>query len=476
MARPYSPWDVSVGNDRLPLLQMIAQNDRRVRGALAAQPPMPQAAMTQAPMTTPPAETQPIRLGPMPTAQRQAAPQQATPQQAITRRAQTPIAPEMRQQAAASQPGVAGIMAGLSPQERQMMLASMLAGASGGLSNMLAARPNAGIGEMLLAVGSGGLGGQVQGHQGIRLGRQQDMRGRLLERQVASQEAKLAQEQEKAARLQSLVADMPPEMQRVVAMSQAGVPAAGIEAMVPQRLTPYQEASLRLREQEIARSGAMTPYQSEMLALRRQELERSPSSKPQIFGSGGAGYYTLGPDGKPQQLVAPQPGSAEGGTALMKNVPYVAKAMGIPEKDATELLLQSASGRKSPEQIKADFAKTYMQNSFGATPEESVRAGEELYNRIYGGQPAPTPEAEAESGSTFSIFDPSTWLPGGGDANAPVEAAPAQAQQQPAATGTELPMLGDGRRPDPSKLQSGTAYTLPNGEVAVWDGQQFVVE
>lgn len=41
---------------------------------------------------------------------------------------------------------------------------------------------------------------------------------------------------------------------------------------------------------------------------------------------------------------------------------------------------------------------------------------------------------------------------------------------------SELPMMSDGRRPDRAKLSPGQAYQLPNGEVATWDGEQFVVE
>jgi hypothetical protein len=120
-----------------------------------------------------------------------------------------------------------------------MMNSSMFGGMAAGLQNLLAGRPNAGFGEMLLAIGSGGLGGQMQGREGIRLGRQQDMRDKLLERQVAGEEAKAAQEQEKVAQIQGALADpnVPDEQKAILRWHLAGVDAGTINAMRPPKPT-----------------------------------------------------------------------------------------------------------------------------------------------------------------------------------------------------------------------------------------------
>jgi hypothetical protein len=69
--------------------------------------------------------------------------------------------------------------------------------------------------------------------------------------------------------------------------------------------------------------------------------ERAPT-QPQIFGSGTTGYFTLGPDGQPRQLVgAPEPGSAEATAALRTREVKIADAVrqfGVTEAEATSLV------------------------------------------------------------------------------------------------------------------------------------------
>jgi hypothetical protein len=47
-------------------------------------------------------------------------------------------------------------------------------------------------------------------------------------------------------------------------------------------------------------------YRRNSMELQRRKLEKG--ERPEIFGSGETGYYTLGPDGKPQQMI---PGAAQ---------------------------------------------------------------------------------------------------------------------------------------------------------------------
>lgn len=456
MATPWTPRDRAVGNDMLPLLQLIAKNDRAVRTALAGQaagapPPPPSAqAPTAEPAPAPSAE-QPD-FAPIFTKMPRA---QSRPE--ITRRQTTPLsptgpAPEERpatRPAPAAQ-GLGEMLSGLSPDERQMMRQSMFAGMAGGLQDVLARRPNAGVGEMLLGIGTGGLGGQMQGRQMARTERRADLGTRLAEAQLGTAQAEAQRKQQEAQRIQALLSDpsTPPEMKQALEMSLSGLSGSAIQAVLPQKMSPYEQKSLELRERQIERQGQMTPYQQESLAIQRQRLERGGAGRPEIFGSGDTGYFTMGPDGKPQQLVAPAPPSASrarpqvfgsgeagyyalgpdgkpqqlvapvastagggAGTALQRNAPFVAKALGISEGEATKMLLSPSGGRKTPEQMKLDLTEKLISSPrYMSNPEGAVQGAEEIMRMLEGGEAAAAPmvsEAPSEGwGDYISGFLP----------------------------------------------------------------------
>jgi hypothetical protein len=273
--------------------------------------------------------------------------------------------------------------------------------------------------------------------QGIQLGKQRDLQTQQAERQLAMQEGELQRQQAEQARRQQIIAGMPAE-QRALVEAASALPSGAFDRLYPK-----------------------------------------PQEAGRPFGSDALGYFSMGPDGKPQQLV---PGLGRAGTstptALERNVPFVAEALGIPQGEAAQMLLSSASGRATPEQIKGDFAKSYANNNFGATAEQATAFAEDMYGRIYGGgPPAPMVEAPPSAEQQFSWHNPSTWF-GGGEEAAPTALAQnplRQAAQQ--AQAPDLPMMaGSTTAPDPAKLGAGTAYRLPNGEVAVWNGETFAVQ
>jgi hypothetical protein len=246
MARAYTPWDVSVQNHLLPLLQARAMEDWN----RAIAPTAPEATPVQPPIEM-------LRRAAAPAGAPSAMAPRRAPAASPVSPADPPPIPRSSPAAApaAAQGGLAGILNGMSPEERSMMLASQLGGAAQGL---LSAGPGASIGRMLLGAGAGALGGHAQGLQGIRLGQQQDARSRLLERQIAGQEAELDQQQRQRQAVQAMLDDpsVPQTQKNLIKLSMAGVPAGAITAMTPQTMTPYQQESLRLKEQEIAARAA----------------------------------------------------------------------------------------------------------------------------------------------------------------------------------------------------------------------------
>jgi hypothetical protein len=399
---------MAVGNNMLPIYQLIAQNQRRV--AMAQNQAMSGQPMA-APTAAAPTAGEPISLFPerMP-------PQPVRPPVEIIRR-----------QASAAQP--APVASGQREPGTTSRL-GMLAGMASGLSNVLARRPNAGIGEMLLGIGGGGLAGQAEDERYAQLENREARRDRLIEAQIAGAEAKAQSEIAQRQQIQAMLNDpsVPPSQKRILQMSMAGVPAAGIEAVAgPRPMSEYERASL----------GQRASYQGAMVDIARARAGRERIPTP--FGSGEAGYYVMGPDGKPQQVVAPVPPTEAGGsgTALMKNVPFIAKTKGISEKEAMDIALQSASGRKSPEQIETDIAMRLMNEPLWASRGADKIAAEARRMRLAlegNAPPIVATEEEAPGGGLMGYL--ADYLPWGS------EEAPAATAASP--TGTSAPAAPPG--------------------------------
>jgi hypothetical protein len=464
MPRPWSAYDIAVGNDQLPALQFAAMLQR-----MRAAPPIPVGPNPMPPLSpTPraPSANEPIALfPPRGTPRRRAS--LAVGGAGLPGTNQHP-ARRFTNAIAGHSPNERGQQ--YSPEERDELRASMLGGAAAGLQDLLAHRPGAGIGEMLLAAGTGLAGGRVSGERGIRLGRRDDLETRIAEEQLAGMQSKTQREAQREQRLQALLADpnIPDSQKRVLEWSLARVPAAGLEAMAgPAPMSEYQRASVAQRDRALG-------LQAQGLALARERIAQGGAARPTGLAAEAQalGIDLATPEGRQayqqfkQGLERPGGGSTSA-TALERNTQFISKALGIPEKDAATMMLQSASGRKTPEQMEAEFAGRLLGNPLYANrPEEAAAAARRLRQAIEGETPAAPVVTEAPTSGGLGDWI-SSWFSGEEATAAPTQTAPT--------AGTELPMMGDGRRPDPSQLQVGTAYTLPNGEVATWDGQNFVV-
>ena len=472
MPYPWTPRDYAVGNQLLPMYQMIAQNQRRLamQQAMSGQPMAALSARA-------PTGSEPLELAP---------PEQYASTQFVPRNAMMggggggPVRPPSglisREQAAIFAggsgrqpfPNVSGAGqsgADMTPDERGYSRMATMAGMASGLQNVLSQNPRAGIGAMLLGAGTGTLQGQLAGREGIRMERREDRRDELLEYQIRAQEAEAQQKIAAQHQMERFLADpsLPPEQRRAIQASMAGVPAAGVEAMLgPKPMTEYQRESLDIMRDRAARAGALTPYQAESLALQREALGKRGALTPyqqqslelQRLGleqnapleevldpEKGAVYATRGEArGKP---VPPSASRAGAGTSLMQNAPFVSKALGISEGEATKMLLAPTSGRQSWDQFEREAALRFAgQPGMGRKPGAAADAARTLRTQLEGGaEGAPMmTEAPTAEGYDFPFVDPSTWLGGEEEATA----TPPPYPEAPVAPGAEPPSMPAG--------------------------------
>jgi hypothetical protein len=400
MPYPWTPRDIAVKNHLLPVYQLIAQNQRRV--AMAQNQAMSGQPMA-APTAAAPTAGQPISLFP------ERLPQPVRPPVEIIRRQASsaqpaPVASGQREPGTAAYPGRLG----------------MLAGMASGLSNVLARRPNAGIGEMLLGIGGGGLAGQAEDERYAQLEDREARRDRLVEAQIAGAEAKAQAEIAQRQQIQAMLNDpsVPPSQKRILQMSMAGVPAAGIEAVAgPRPMSEYERASL----------GQRASYQGAMVDIARARAGRERIPTP--FGSGEAGYYVMGPDGKPQQVVAPV-AKATAADEPWKRYENVGGKLYDP---ATNQVVYDPEQGEGPRKAWLDI---YQSERRSYAPDAKARAtADQLTQQMFGGsawKPTQSPivatEEEAPGGGLMDYL--ADYLPWGSEetpttATAGPSAAPA---------------------------------------------------
>jgi hypothetical protein len=118
----------------------------------------------------------------------------------------------------------------------------------------------------------------------------------------------------------------------------------------------------------------------------------------------GSAETVIGPDGKPTLVRFPKtggppqpvegykpyekPGSSDT-TALMKDVPYIARVLGISEKEAMQWKRQSAS--MSRDDFRRDVALRFASQGYPA--EEAQETADEYAKIFYDGQAKPRAEA-----------------------------------------------------------------------------------
>jgi hypothetical protein len=357
----------------------------------------------------------------------------------------------------------AALFSTLSPEERHLLQVAMLGGAGANISNLLAQRPNAGIGQLLLAAGSGALGGTQQGVEGIHMGRSHSARAQVAERELALKEDEAAHEKENRARREQIITSMPPEQAAIMRMAEAGVPAAAINSLNPQ------------------------------------------PQRPQIFGSAETGYFTLDQQGSPKRLVAGAPPSRPGGGLTDPQQRFNAETaaarrqldqLGV-DRDTALLASQEylPTGLPNPDYNPnmASLVRKGSRRMYGDDP-----GHESWMERIYG---APTPAdpvvAAASDPDPASSEPPSAaqrvagWISsffGDESAQAGAPATPAAGPSPhgsinlgtgertgPAGSRSPQPVPSSGGKIDRAQLRMGTIYALPDGRTVRWTGGDFEV-
>lgn len=376
MPYPWTPRDYAVGNNLQPTYTILAKTLRRVAEAQRAGMASPPAA----PEARAPTAAEPVSLFPGSV---------LAPPTALIRRAQSPL-PADTPTAAPAASGLGSLVSSLTPDERAQIRSNLLGGAGAGLQNVLQANPQAGIGSMLLGAGVGAVGGEALGRRGIRFDRREQMAEDLTRSRIGLEQAKQKRAEAQAQRLQQLMNDpnVPESQRRILELSLAGVPAAGLRAI----------------------AGSNEPLVP-VFDPEKNVVTYAPRS--QAIGA----------------RVPPGRASTGGGTALMQNAPFVARALNVSEGDAVKMLLTPSGGRKTPEQMEAEFAKALLSNPlYGTRPEEAAAQARKLRVAI-------ETQGETTAGAPFVEQAPtgggigdwvSSWFTGEEAPAAPAEAAPAE--------------------------------------------------
>lgn len=335
--------------------------------------------------------------------------------------------------------------------------AAALLAAGGGLGQAAGpSRVPIGFGQALSQGAQAGLGGYLQAQQMGQQNRLADLQ--MLETMLTLQKQGREEEQrQRRAKAFAQYAKTLPEDQRALA-----------------------EAAPDVAMKQLAESRFGTPT----------------ASKPQIFGSAETGYYSLAPgSSEPQKLVGGMgraPGQEYGHYRVVGSALVDLRNPGTPVYDARESQGEDAAQKA--------WMAVYQneRRSLGANPRDDTDArqrADEVTQELFGqsprtaampmgGEDEPPAEASSEYGwynpyryAEGTAADPWTWGGGGGEQPAAPATAladqPKLRQAAERAGASDLPRAQSGAV-DPAGLVRGTTYRLPNGELATWDGQQFV--
>jgi hypothetical protein len=142
---------------------------------------------------------------------------------------------------------------------------------------------------------------------------------------------------------------------------------------------------------------------------------------------------------------------------LMRNASWLARVKGIPEAEAADYLLLSASARTNPEQLKEDIFKIAFRESMGDA-QEAVRTTEEAMRLLQGGPEELVETTERPSGLVSKVW------------SAIRESLRSEAGV-PTVTQALPPMA---LPPDPAQLREGEVYEH-EGRRLKWTGRDFEV-
>ena len=148
----------------------------------------------------------------------------------------TPLDRQTGQPVPDTSAGFGTILATLSPQEKQMLLAQTLAGAAGAAGQL---NPRASIGQVLATAAGGAGAGNFQALRGIQVGRSLDRTDQIQQGRLDRQKRADEQEAARKAQLQSLMVSMPPEQRAMLETATAmGKPDLAYQSMYPKPMGP----------------------------------------------------------------------------------------------------------------------------------------------------------------------------------------------------------------------------------------------